>query len=213
MHHSATVAFMAEDDSAVDDTTAGPAADDDTVIVPDYPPTEAAELAWSAEQSSDDSEDLTPRSNSALDTLNLMKAVAGLVFWALVIWITVSMCSSSGDKPGASTDMPTSTSVTPSSISQYQTMPGDGTYSMGGIDGKDWGVWQSTGGAGICDWSVRAVNRYTAGRVFDSGEVGPNTPTRVSIQPLGDTSSITGEGHGSRLVFMTSGCGSWRLLD
>lgn len=50
--------------------------------------------------------------------------------------VTVMVAMSSQDKSGTST--PTS-GQTPPPADDHATMPGNGTYQMGGIDGKDWG--------------------------------------------------------------------------
>lgn len=95
---------------------------------------------------------------------------------------------------------------------EHQFMPGNGTYNMGGMDGKDWGVWESSGG-GSCAWSIRRVTPYEPGEVLDSGEAGPGEKARANIQPDGDVSTFTGEIDGHRLVFMTNGCGSWSFTS
>ena len=93
----------------------------------------------------------------------------------------------------------------------HRTMPGNGTYQMGGIDGKDWGVYEATA-TGNCEWSIRSVARYRPGLVLDSGTAVPGEAVRVNVQPDGDVSSISGEiNKDHRLVFMTNGCGVWHL--
>lgn len=188
-----------------DECTPNP--DDQTTALPNLTPTEPSHLAWSAEQFEPEpnasAEPAGVRPGSARGRLALIGALG------FAVWLLVTMCSSNGDHSTSP-----SMSAAPSAPPTHETMPGDGTYSIGGIDGKDWGVWESVGGADNhgCQWSIRAVNRYTAGQILDSGETGVNLQTRVNIQPLPDSSSITGESHGFRVVFMTSGCGSWRWV-
>ncbi|MDV3131223.1 hypothetical protein [Mycobacterium sp. 29Ha] len=85
-------------------------------------------------------------------------------------------------------------------------MPHNGTYEMGGMDGKDWGPYVAEGGPD-CQWSIRSVAPYRPGIILDSG-----TLPQVNIQADGDVSTFTGlidDDH--RIVFMTSGCGAWQL--
>ncbi|MGV7783511.1 hypothetical protein PJN38_24085 [Mycobacterium kansasii] len=180
--------------------------------MPDLTPTEQPELAWSAEPTESDL--TTEPGISAIEPaawFKLASAIAGLIFWLLVIWLMITMCADS--KRSASDSSSSLSSFTTPAVQPYETMPGDGTYGMGGIDGKNWGIWQSAGSSSRCQWSIRAVSRYTDGQVLDSGEVGPGVSARVNIQPLGETSLVTGETGGFRIVFMTGGCGSWRLAD
>lgn len=91
-------------------------------------------------------------------------------------------------------------------------MPGNGTYEMGGMDGKDWGPYEATA-TGNCQWSIRSVARYRAGLILDEGTAAPGETVRVNIQPDGDVSSTSGmidDDH--RLVFMTNGCGKWQFV-
>lgn len=94
----------------------------------------------------------------------------------------------------------------------HDSMAGNGTHSMGGIDGKDWGSWESDGArSGTCTWSVRFVSPNAPAEVLDEGESPAGQSARVNIQPIGDVSSISGEISGGRMVFMTSNCEPWRL--
>lgn len=91
-------------------------------------------------------------------------------------------------------------------------MPGDGTYPMGGVDGKDWGFYQSTGGnQGTCSWSVRRVNPDAGADILDSGEAAAGETSTVNIQPDGHVSIWDGTIDGSRIVFMTNNCGAWQF--
>lgn len=217
---------MAESDRRDDDRTvrAQPESDDDTTVLPDFTPTEHVALAWSAERpeldvefppsDGDDGAAIPPMPMPAEPRSQTRKTGTVLVvFWLLMAAALLYSCSKSDDSTGGS---PSSapTTITSPAPSQYETMPGDGTYAMGGADGKNWGIWESFGGsADNCQWSIRAVSRYTPGQVLDSGGTGTNLSTRVNIQPLPDSSGLTGEAHGFRVVFMTNGCGSWHLVD
>jgi hypothetical protein len=93
-------------------------------------------------------------------------------------------------------------------------MPGNGTYEMGGIDGKDWGVWQAEGApSAVCEWSIRSVARYRGADILDSRQAGPGEKARVNIQADGDVDSSSGEIGDHRLVFMTHNCGAWRFVS
>jgi hypothetical protein len=75
---------------------------------------------------------------------------------------------------------------------------------MGGMDGKDWGVWQADGApSGVCEWSIRSVARYRGADILESGQVGPREKARVNIQAGGDVDSWSGDIGDHRLVFMT----------
>lgn len=208
---------MAESDRRDGETMrAQPELDDDTTALPDFTPTERVALAWSDEQPELDLDDdaATPPMPAPVHPQSQTRKTGTVlvVFWLLMAVALLYSCSKSDDSTGSSPTSapPTTTSTAPR---PYETMPGDGTYAMGGADGKSWGIWESFGGsADNCQWSIRAVNRYTPGQVLDSGETGTNLQTRVSIQPLPDSSGLTGESHGFRVVFMTNGCGSWHLV-
>jgi hypothetical protein len=89
-------------------------------------------------------------------------------------------------------------------------MAGNGTFNLGGVDGKNWGVYEATA-TGNCQWSIRSVARYREGLILDSGTGIPGENVSVNIQPDGDVNSVTGQiDDDHRLVFMTNGCGSWR---
>ncbi|MGH3555056.1 MAG: hypothetical protein ACRDT5_21215 [Mycobacterium sp.] len=126
----------------------------------------------------------------------------------------LSMCVDGRDNTAA----PPSTSAKPkapppgtttAAPPRNRTMPGDGTYPMGGVDGKDWGIWQSDGALDGCQWSIRAVSRYAGADVLDSGDAAPGEPVRVDIEPDGGVGVLTGEINGHRIVFATQGCASW----
>ncbi len=95
----------------------------------------------------------------------------------------------------------------------HATIPGNGTHQMGGMDGRDWGVYQATA-TGNCQWSIRSVARYRGGLVLDEGSAAPGETVRVNIQPDGDVNTWDGTINGDhRLVFMTNSCGKWQLVN
>lgn len=85
---------------------------------------------------------------------------------------------------------------------------------MGGVDGKNWGVYTATVPAGsTCQWSIRSVAPYRGGEILDEGQGESGETVQASIQPDGDVSTWTGminDDH--RIVFMTSGCGAWTAI-
>jgi hypothetical protein len=93
----------------------------------------------------------------------------------------------------------------------HSTIPGNGTHNIGGMDGKDWGVYTATVPAGsTCQWSIRSVAPYRPGEILDEGRGAAGEVVRASIQPDGDVSTFTGEiDDDHRIVFMTNGCGAW----
>lgn len=214
---------MADQDRRDGDTARASAgsSDDETAALPDLRPTERVDLAWSAEQSEpdhdflayDDDAPITPMPPPMAPQSQARKTGAVLVvFWLLMAVALLYSCTKSEDSaaPSSPTSAPPSLPPPPP---PFKAIPGDGTYNMGGADGKDWGIWESSGGSANCQWSIHAVSRYTPGQVLDSGGADMNQQVRVSIQPLPDSSGLTGESHGFRVVFMTNGCGSWRLVD
>lgn len=202
---------MAEPETA----HAGPGLDDDTTVLPDLTPTEHVALAWSDEQPEldfDDGADNPPTTAPVAPQSRARQTKAALValwvFMAAALLYGWSKDDSAGSPPSSAAPPTASPTVKP-----HETMPGDGTYNMGGIDGKSWGVWESSGGpADNCQWSIRAVSRYTPGELLDSGAAGMGQRARVNIQPLPYSSALTGEAHGFQVVFMTNGCGSWWLV-
>lgn len=90
-------------------------------------------------------------------------------------------------------------------------IPGNGYHDIGGIEGKHWGAWQSTGSSTECMWSIRLASPHSGATILDQGIGEANTPLQVHIQPPGLVSSITGEIDGHRVVFHSNGCGSWKL--
>ncbi|OBJ72300.1 hypothetical protein [Mycobacterium colombiense] len=136
-------------------------------------------------------------------------------FLLLGACVTVLVATNS-DKSSSNTDKRSNSGTfgqaPPSAVEEdHRTMARSGTYQMGGIDGKDWGVYQATA-TGNCEWSIRSVARYRAGLILDSGTAGPGETVRVNIQADGDVSSWSGEiNNDHRLVFMTNGCGVWQL--
>jgi hypothetical protein len=93
----------------------------------------------------------------------------------------------------------------------HSVIPGNGTHNIGGMDGKDWGVYAATVPAGsTCQWSIRSVAPYRPGEILDEGQGAAGDVVRASIQPDGDVSTFTGEiDNDHRIVFMTNGCGAW----
>src|ERR1700736_1848914 len=71
--------------------------------------------------------------------------------WVLGIVLVLFLIGRCSDGENQSSQTPPSASpsqsVSPTSKEPFPTeyMPGNGTYEMGGVDGKDWGVWQADG--------------------------------------------------------------------
>ena len=87
-----------------------------------------------------------------------------------------------------------------------------GTYELGGIDGKNCGVWQADGApSGVCKWSIRSVARYRGADILESRQAGTREKARVNIQADGDVDSWSGDIGVHRLVFMNN-CGAWRFV-
>ena len=68
-----------------------------------------------------------------------------------------ALCADVGEdhsQPNTSTS-PSAAGQSPSPTSKEpypsESMPSDGYYNMGGIDGKDWGAWQSDGASGAAE--------------------------------------------------------------
>ncbi|WP_307789611.1 hypothetical protein [Mycolicibacterium baixiangningiae] len=101
----------------------------------------------------------------------------------------------------------------PTTPYEHEYMPGNGTHEMGGVDGKNWGVYEATA-TGNCQWSIRSVARYRPGLILDEGAASPGQVVRVNIQPDGDVDSWSGQiDDDHRLVFMTNGCGAWHFAS
>lgn len=99
-------------------------------------------------------------------------------FLALGACVTILVATSDED-PGAPPD-PDSPSV----------MAGNGTFEFGGVDGKNWGVYEATA-TGNCQWSIRSVAPYRDGWILDSGTAAPGEIVSVNIQSGGDLNSFT----------------------
>lgn len=112
----------------------------------------------------------------------------GRIIAALAVAMLVAGCS------GTATASP----------ADYSGMPGNGTYRMGGMDGKNWGLYTAGGGPG-CKWSITSVSPYRDGQELNSGTV-----PRADIEPDGDT-NLDGLIGDHRIVFMTNGCGAWHI--
>ncbi len=156
--------------------------------------------------------------------------LSGWWWWAIgivVLIVIVSQLNSNDDKSNDDTSAaPTTTPVgglypggptRPGSpprsapVDDTDYIPGNGYHNIGGLDGKYWGIWQSTGSPNECTWSIRLTSPNYGATILDQGGSAANTPVRVNIQPPGDVSSLTGEiDGGGRIVLQTSGCGAWK---
>ncbi|UXA19487.1 hypothetical protein [Mycobacterium sp. SMC-4] len=125
-----------------------------------------------------------------------------------------SQCGSDSSRDRESRKSDTRTTTTKKAPPSHQVMPGDGYHDIGGVDGKDWGTWQSTGSPRPCEWSIRLTNPYSGATILREGSANPGQSTQVNIAPPGKVSSWTGiiESTGGRVVFATHHCGSWRLV-
>lgn len=141
-----------------------------------------------------------------LPAMGEIRTIAALAFIGLFIWAVVD---NSRDEPEREAAPTRAASASTSAPSPYKVIEGDGTHQMGGMGGKNWGVWQARNPTGKCVWSIRLINPYTGAIELDSGG---SERTRVSVQPPGSV-SLSGEVDGGRVVFITSGCGTWRLVD
>ena len=129
-----------------------------------------------------------------------LQAVWTVVVVGVVVFFAASL-GWEGDPPEREPATAATTSPrTSAAPSPWKLIEGDGTHKMGGLDGKYWGVWQARNPSGSCVWSVRLVRPHTGALVLDEGD---GTAARVSVQPV----------DGGRVVFMTSGCGTWRMVD
>jgi hypothetical protein len=142
--------------------------------------------------------------------------VKKLLFLLGILVFVVLLANSGNDKKTdneASSSFASSAPITTATFDTHDTMNHNGTWEMGGMDGRDWGVYKTTVPAGsACTWSIRSVARYRPGVILDEGTAGAGEVVRVSIEPDGDVSTFSGmidDDH--RLVFMTSGCGSWTM--
>lgn len=133
----------------------------------------------------------------------------------VVALVAVGKCGSKDRDSGTASDTTSAsrpTATAPAAPSPHRYMPGDGYHNMGGIEGKDWGVWRSAGGSGPCEWSIRLVNPYSGALILEEGTAGPGQPAVAEVWPPGDTSAISGKIDGDmRVVFATHGCGAWKL--
>ncbi|RIR68506.1 hypothetical protein [Mycobacteroides abscessus] len=132
-----------------------------------------------------------------------MKTLLGFLMVLIGAFLAMGACmtilvATNDDKPGqqASADSPS-------------VMSGNGTFNLGGVEGKNWGEYEATA-TGNCQWSIRSIARYREGWILDSGTAAPGEKTKVNIQPDGDVNSFTGQIGDHRLVFMANGCGIWR---
>lgn len=126
--------------------------------------------------------------------------------------VAVMVAVSSKDDSSTGTTTPGQAAPAAPPVDDHATMSGNGTHEMGGMDGKDWGVYEATATRN-CQWSIRSVARYRPGLILDEGTATPGDTVRVDIQPDGDVSSWDGTiNDDHRLVFMTSGCGKWEFV-
>lgn len=126
--------------------------------------------------------------------------------------VAVMVAVSSEDDSSTGTTTPGQAAPAAPPFDDHATIPGNGTHEMGGMDGRDWGVYEATV-TGNCKWSIRSVARYRPGLILDEGTAAPGETVRVNIQPDGDVNSWDGiidSDH--RLVFMTNGCGKWQFV-
>lgn len=141
--------------------------------------------------------------------------VGSVIVLILAVGWFGSQCSGSSSSSSSKSSSSKPTTSTPAAKAPYehQHMPGDGYHNIGGIDGKDWGTWQSTGSAKPCSWSIRLTDPYGPATVLREGTADPGRPARVTISPPGDVSSISGvvKATGGRVVFQTFGCGAWTV--
>ncbi|SHQ74720.1 Uncharacterised protein [Mycobacteroides abscessus subsp. abscessus] len=134
----------------------------------------------------------------------MMKRLLGFLMVLIGAFLAMGACmtvlvATTDDKPRQQGD-PDSPSV----------MSGNGTFKLGGVEGKNWGVYEARA-TGNCQWSIRSVARYREGWILDSGTAATGEKVTVDIQPDGDVNSFTGQiNDDHRLVFMTNGCGIWR---
>lgn len=133
-----------------------------------------------------------------------------LLVVAAILLYAIGQCDKSTDHAGSHSASSPSSESAPSK-SQY--MPGNGTYKMGGVNGNDWGVYTATVPADSagCRWSIRSVAEYRDGEILREGTGTSGQEVSADIEPDGKVGWTDGMIGDHRLVFMTSGCGSWRL--
>ncbi|AFO10171.1 hypothetical protein TAJ_46 [Mycobacterium phage Taj] len=123
----------------------------------------------------------------------------------------VSARNNDDDRSASQTTTPTTTTTRPN---PYQSIPGDGTHNMGGADGYDWGTYTATvpPSSPGCSWAIVSVSEYRGGETLREGEAASGT-VRANIQPDG-VASWTGTINGDhRIMFRTSGCGTWTMTE
>lgn len=128
-------------------------------------------------------------------------------FFAMGACVTILVATNDKKPAGNGSD---TNAAPPPDPSEPSTIVGNGTFNLGGVDGKNWGAYEATA-TGNCQWSIRSVARYRSGLILDSGSAAPGEKVTVNIQADGDVSAVSGEiDDDHRLVFMTNGCGTWR---
>ncbi|AKU45022.1 hypothetical protein FLORINDA_52 [Mycobacterium phage Florinda] len=148
--------------------------------------------------------------NNNTNTVSLGKVMAA----ALGVLALVAIVSARGDKDDDATTQAATTPTTTARVNPYRTIPGDGTHNMGGADGYDWGTYTATipPSSPGCTWAVVSIADYRGGETLREGEA-PSGTVRANIQPDG-VSSWTGTINGDhRIVFRTSGCGTWTMTE
>ncbi|AEL20095.1 hypothetical protein PBI_BUZZLYSEYEAR_49 [Mycobacterium phage BuzzLyseyear] len=137
--------------------------------------------------------------------------VTALAVLAVVGIVSARNNNDDDDRSASQTTTPTTTTTRPN---PYRTIPGDGTHNMGGADGYDWGTYTATipPSSPGCTWAVVSIADYRGGETLREGEA-PSGTVRANIQPDG-VASWTGTINGDhRIVFRTSGCGTWTMTD
>lgn len=120
-------------------------------------------------------------------------AVLAVVFVSAVVAVFSVLSAVTGSDQSAG-------STSPSTSSQaWKVMAGNGTHPMGGMDGKNWGVWTATPPT-PCEWSIRAVRTYAAGEILNEGSAEPGVPVRVNIQADGNVGNAPGIDPGALFV-------------
>jgi hypothetical protein len=147
--------------------------------------------------------------------MNTRTKVSVVVVTAVAALMGVGMWSSGHEsaKPDSRPAAPARKPARSKPLPRELFMPGDGGYQMGGLDGRDWGVWRATApGPRGCSWSIRSVSQYADSRVINTGEAAAGKPVQVDIEPDGnvEASGLIGD---HRIMFQTSGCGAWHLAS
>jgi len=138
------------------------------------------------------------------------KKVSLFVMTGIAVLVMAAQCGTGDDTKSDADSKPTTSK--PQEPYPHQTMPGDGWHLMGGVDGKDFGLWEASGSTTPCKWSIRATHPYSAAQILREGESAPGQRAQANIVPFARPSSITGEIDDYRVGFQTNGCGSWKWI-